>query len=970
MGNSMNIRKRILYFLISLCLISGQTGIVAFATEGVSNTTGAVAGEDAGDAGGTQDARGDEGSQGGGHTDVDGSSAGTDVNGSDDSSTAPDANAGESAKDPADAPEDDDIVESADDAGTDGDGTSDVEGNLSLLAEPLATPIDGVYTIVSTLATNKLFDIICGSADNKAALQMYTANHTPAQRFRVKPVSGDPGYYTIINVNSGKALDVPGANAQSKTTVQQYDANGTDAQKWGFVSTGAADGSYYIVSKLNPQLCLDVTGASTADGARVQLHSANKTSAQKFLLQGQGGVITNGLYTIQSKLPSSPALDVPGGSLLSGTNAQIYEGNGSFAQKFSVQFDANTGYYTITGSMSKKTLDVAGANATAGTNVIFHTPNGTNAQKWDIKPDGKGAYVLYAACSGLALDVTAASANNGTNVQTYTPNGTSAQSWTFAATSLLNDGVYQIKSALGTVLDVASNGLVAGTNIQAYKSNGTLAQRFKVMHRADGYYTIECLNSGLFVTCAASTGNVQLGNAVVNGSNLWRPLIGGGGYVSFENKATGKVLDIQSGSSASGANVQVYAANGTTAQKWELVATSALPDGYYTIASAQNSDLVVDIPCASRENGTKPQLYSSNDTAAQRFGIAASADGSYVITAMCSTKNFDIASAAISKSGSGVLQQYTPNNTNAQKWRIEYAGNGQFILYSLIKSSSCITVQGAVVETAPLAVSAYTGAATQRFTLRPVSNTSYIPYGITLNQMVTYQKTGNPFIASVSVAEIRNALDPAQINGSASYQFADLRSYSGLNAMQINGYLNSTPSGRTGILRNYGAAFVSASQQYGINECFLVAHAINETGWGTSQLATGYHYDGKTAIEGSFYPAGTYYNFFGIGAYDTSPLAGGRSMAVKNGWNTPEKAIAGGAAWIAKYYLYASPYPQPTAYDMKWDVARSNVIRAYGWHQYATDHLWSTKNSNLMSKCYEFSGFTPKLHYLIPTYAL
>jgi beta-N-acetylglucosaminidase len=235
--------------------------------------------------------------------------------------------------------------------------------------------------------------------------------------------------------------------------------------------------------------------------------------------------------------------------------------------------------------------------------------------------------------------------------------------------------------------------------------------------------------------------------------------------------------------------------------------------------------------------------------------------------------------------------------------------------------------------------------------------------------MAAYQKQGNPYIANEPLAAIRDALDPNKASAASLYQFADLRSYTGLKASQINAFLKSTPSGNAGVLKGYGASFVKASQKYGVNECYLVAHAILESGWGTSDLARGYYYDGKTAIEGKKYPAGTYYNFFGIGAYDSSPLSGGRSMAIQNGWNSPEKAILGGAAWIANYYIYASAYSQPTLYDMKWDVARSNAVHAYGWHQYATDPLWPVKNSTLMSQCYAYGRLTPNLVYLIPAYA-
>ena len=120
-----------------------------------------------------------------------------------------------------------------------------------------------------------------------------------------------------------------------------------------------------------------------------------------------------------------------------------------------------------------------------------------------------------------------------------------------------------------------------------------------------------------------------------------------------------------------------------------------------------------------------------------------------------------------------------------------------------------------------------------------------------------------------------------------------------VSAAQLDAYIASTANGRTGTLAGNGEAFVNAARRYGVNEVYLLAHAILESGWGTSTLAKGYVYDGKTLVDGKTWPKGTYYNFYGIGAYDSSPLSGGRALAIKNGWDTPEKAIHGAARWIA-----------------------------------------------------------------------
>jgi len=54
---------------------------------------------------------------------------------------------------------------------------------------------------------------------------------------------------------------------------------------------------------------------------------------------------------------------------------------------------------------------------------------------------------------------------------------------------------------------------------------------------------------------------------------------------------------------------------------------------------------------------------------------------------------------------------------------------------------------------------------------------------------------------------------------------------------------------------------------------------------------------------------------------------------------------------------------------MKWDYNRSHDTMDYGWHQYATDHLWARKIARMMGDFYSHEGFKPNLTYFIPQYA-
>ena len=252
-------------------------------------------------------------------------------------------------------------------------------------------------------------------------------------------------------------------------------------------------------------------------------------------------------------------------------------------------------------------------------------------------------------------------------------------------------------------------------------------------------------------------------------------------------------------------------------------------------------------------------------------------------------------------------------------------------------------------------------------------------YGISYNRMLQLEQASIKNLAGMSsadkqsnLAKLPDALNPNTyaFGDDEFYQFAVLTNgYSGVSASALNGFINTY--GSSGKLAGQGAAFVQAAQTYGVNEMYLLAHAILESGWGKSSLAMGYYYDGKTKVNGKYYPAGTYYNFFGIGAYDTSPLSGGRALAIKEGWNTPAKAIVGAAKWIKSNYLANGYGPQNTLYLMKWDIYNA-IQSGTPWCQYATGVQWATSIASVMANGYEYCGKSQAqsgLKFQVPVYA-
>ncbi|WP_418889109.1 SH3 domain-containing protein [Peptostreptococcus porci] len=185
---------------------------------------------------------------------------------------------------------------------------------------------------------------------------------------------------------------------------------------------------------------------------------------------------------------------------------------------------------------------------------------------------------------------------------------------------------------------------------------------------------------------------------------------------------------------------------------------------------------------------------------------------------------------------------------------------------------------------------------------------------------------------------------------SGMMQFLALDSYSNdLTVDQLNSYLNKyCKSGN--VFHNQGQAFINAAKKNNINVLYLVAHSMIETGYGTSKLASGVQYNGKTV-----------YNFFGIGAVDGNALAGGSATAYKNGWTSVAAGIDGAATWISQRYIHNSQYNQNTLYEMKWSTG-------FTWHQYASDISWPKAIGNKMADIGKYSSNLGALRYIVPQY--
>ncbi|WP_020006173.1 GW dipeptide domain-containing protein [Salinicoccus albus] len=190
-------------------------------------------------------------------------------------------------------------------------------------------------------------------------------------------------------------------------------------------------------------------------------------------------------------------------------------------------------------------------------------------------------------------------------------------------------------------------------------------------------------------------------------------------------------------------------------------------------------------------------------------------------------------------------------------------------------------------------------------------------------------------------SEVARFLDTShQTSDTWMYTFLDLDKPQDISSAKINSRLLSGK----GTLHNQGTAFRDAARTHGVNEVYLISHALHETGNGTSTLAQGVRLDsnGNYSSNGKLY-----YNMYGIGAYDNSAVLSGARYAQQMGWDTPAKAIVGGADFISSGYFNRG---QTTLYSMRWNPASP------GSYQYATDVNWAYATAQNLRNYYRQLG--------------
>ena len=287
------------------------------------------------------------------------------------------------------------------------------------------------------------------------------------------------------------------------------------------------------------------------------------------------------------------------------------------------------------------------------------------------------------------------------------------------AVTIPNGNYYiNVRSKVASSVDIPGGSAADSTAIQLYSGNSSKAQQFTFTRQSDGSYEIVNVNSGkaLDVRNGVAENNAIVQQYSRNNSQAQRWFIRDSGAGYYLQSVLGNwVLDLSGGNTANGAAIRLYAPNGTASQLFVVSSSDVnIATGVsMIITSVANKKLVTDVTSASTVNGARVQLYSSNNTNAQKYRFESIGNGTYKIVNVNSGKVLDVSSG--STANGAALQQYTSNSTVAQQWTVRNYGSGKIVLVSVNATKAVDIPGGNAVQQAQLQLYSPNGTVAQQW---------------------------------------------------------------------------------------------------------------------------------------------------------------------------------------------------------------------------------------------------------------
>lgn len=216
--------------------------------------------------------------------------------------------------------------------------------------------------------------------------------------------------------------------------------------------------------------------------------------------------------------------------------------------------------------------------------------------------------------------------------------------------------------------------------------------------------------AGLFISPESNTQGAKL--ALSKNSSEYR-FERTGDYYIIRHIASNLVLDVVGGSVANGSQIQLYSFNDSCAQKWYFTVNG---DNYTIKSVCSNKSL--DIP-DNRSNvaGLKVQIYDSNNSGAQKFvmkdlSAAPIANNAYVLKTT-GGKVLDAEGGLVSNGAK--LQIYDANYDRGQLYAVTRTSDGLYVIKNTTSNRAIDVSGGKKDDGTPLQLYDYNGTCAQKW---------------------------------------------------------------------------------------------------------------------------------------------------------------------------------------------------------------------------------------------------------------
>ncbi len=594
---------------------------------------------------------------------------------------------------------------------------------------------DGYYIIKNVANESLVLDAASKEPSTGAAVTVFNYNGQLNQKWVLIP-DGD-SFFVMNAANERLVLGVPYGNLASGSEVTAIDKK--ENSSWTikdthdlFYASASLGATMRNTSgeELDADVSIEVLGEALVEGIDYEVlynNSPNKPVQEgeyKVTIRALSSKWTGekevGLFTVYPALDiqsscflyncanNSLVLDATGANPVSGAKVTAFVRNGQKNQEWILELN-DDGTYSIVNSTNKDlVLDAEGKNTVSGASVSAFKSNGQNNQRWILIPKNNEYMIVCASNEDLVLDAASSRPISGSSVTAFEDNGQMNQRWSIISydaiyedlDGLAQDNKNTVADGSYTIfLDVESCPVVAvendskeeNANVQTAISRAKDSQKWEISHDEKGYVLIKNASSERYLSVekekASSGANVIQSEDSSSRAAKWIFIKNkdDGTYRIYSALYSGLVLDVEGGSSKPETNIALWTVNGGNAQNFSLISTPAEVEpcddildsgGYYFIKLASNNSYQIDLTAASRDNGTKYELWNASNVMWQMFRFEY-VNGYYKIVNAYSDKVLDVDGNSLVPDSPVISYDYYDNADN-QLWSVISQEDGSY----------------------------------------------------------------------------------------------------------------------------------------------------------------------------------------------------------------------------------------------------------------------------------------------------